>query len=197
MISAFLTSNGSGSAWSARPWHLSRRSAVKGRGYGGTPKLTSAGPEHDRAHVRRSSFPAAIRLRRAPHGAFWSKLELLSLPRPGRDRFCHRGARICELQRLERVDESRAEIVVALASRRKPLGACRQNAAYVGGRELGVALEQQRHDPANLRGGHRRTCSAGTRMSTPGAATETYLPRLAPANSLSSTSVAVTAITLE
>ena len=37
---------------------------------------------------------------------------------------------------------------------------------------------------------------AGTRISTPGAATETYLPRLAPTNSLSSTSVAVTAITL-
>jgi hypothetical protein len=33
-------------------------------------------------------------------------------------------------------------------------------------------------------------------MSTPGAATEMYLPRLAPLNSLSSASVAVTAITL-
>src|SRR5438094_4624294 len=32
-------------------------------------------------------------------------------------------------------------------------------------------------------------------MSTPGAATEIYFPRLAPVNSLSSTSVAVTAIT--
>src|SRR4051794_33602406 len=37
---------------------------------------------------------------------------------------------------------------------------------------------------------------AGTRMSTPGADTEMYLPRLAPVNSLSSASVAVTAITL-
>jgi hypothetical protein len=32
-------------------------------------------------------------------------------------------------------------------------------------------------------------------MSTPGAASEIYFPRLAPVNSLSSTSVAVTAIT--
>ena len=62
-------------------------------------KLTSAGPEHDSAHLRRSSSPVAIEAkRRARIRAYWSKLELLSLPRRRRDRCCRRGARIGELQ---------------------------------------------------------------------------------------------------
>ena len=49
--------------------------------------------------------------------------------------------RLGELQRVERIDQAGAEIVVALA-RPKPLCTRGQNAADVGGRELGVALEQ-------------------------------------------------------
>ena len=63
--------------------------------------------------------------------------------------------KLCELVRLERIDKSRAETVVTLASRRTPRGAHRQDLAEVRGRELAIALEQERHDAADLGGGQR------------------------------------------
>ena len=60
-----------------------------------------------------------------------------------------RGMRIGELQRVERVNESGAEIVVALTGR-EPLCARGQDAANVGRRQFRIAFQQQRYDAAHL-----------------------------------------------
>ena len=62
---------------------------------------------------------------------------LLLLHRRCRPQGRGHAVRLGELQRLERVDQAGAKIVVALA-RPKPLCTRGQNAADVGGRELGL-----------------------------------------------------------
>jgi len=108
-------------------------------------------------------------------------------------------ARVGKLDGPGRIDEAGAELVVGP----KLLGAEREDAAHVRRGEPGIALQHQRND-APRRAQSQPTCRSssgrclpapGTRMSTPGAAMATWRPRLAPENSLSSTSVAVTAIT--
>jgi hypothetical protein len=55
------------------------------------------------------------------------------------------------MERLGRVDQSGAKVIVAL-TRPEALGAHRENAANVGRRELGVALKQKGYNAADLGG---------------------------------------------
>src|SRR6185369_15106720 len=71
-----------------------------------------------------------------------------ALPQRGRRRGWRGGGRgtgIGQLQRLERIDQAGAEIVVTVA-RSEPPRAGGQDAADVGRRQLRIALEQQRHN---------------------------------------------------
>src|SRR5262245_27350131 len=59
------------------------------------------------------------------------------------------GMRIGELERLQRINEAGAEIVVALAGR-EPLGARGQYAANVSRRQFRIAFQQKCYDAADL-----------------------------------------------